>query len=68
VSSGAPFEGILARLGNFFFCTASGWGTCRSGVLGRKRRGLVHSTVHRVVHRFCGVLHSIGAVVHMACG
>lgn len=28
----------------------------------------VHSAVPRSVHRFWGVLHSIGSVVHMACG
>jgi hypothetical protein len=62
------FDVILVRLGKFFFCTAGGWEECRSGLVLEENRELVHSPVHRVVHRFWGVLHSIGAVVHMACG
>ena len=62
------FDVILVRLGKFFFCTAGGREECRSGLVPGEKRELVHRPVHRVVHRFCGVLHSIRAVVHMACG
>ena len=48
----ASFEEILVRLGKFFFCTAGGRESCRSGDVSWVTSELVHRAVHRVVHRF----------------